>query len=130
MTMTRIYDLARDHELVEKVQRATLTTSDFGLVPEIALYGSEAWWQAIEDGRIQRHVLDGVVCDVFTSGESNWPQIEIDCDGQKSIWTRFGDPEVYAIGQRIRITYVVQRPKKSWTGSLFQNEVLSIEVET
>lgn len=130
MTMTRIYDLADDHELVEKVQSATLTTTDFGIVPEVALYGSQEWWQAINDGRIPQHVIDGVICDVFTSGESNWPQFEIDCNGHKTVWTRFGNPQLYEIGQRVKLAYVVQRPKKSWTGDPFQKEVLSIDVET
>jgi len=63
-----------------------LTTIDFGFVPEIALYGSRQWWQAMEDGRIPLHQIEGVVSDVFTSGESNWPQFEIDSNGAK----RFG----------------------------------------
>ena len=40
MTMTRVYDLAVDNELVAKVQRATLTTSDFGIIPEVAFRDS------------------------------------------------------------------------------------------
>ena len=129
MTMTRVYDLAVDNELVAKVQRATLTTSDFGIIPEVALYGSPEWWQAIEDGRIPPHVIEGEVCDVFTSGESNWPQFEIDSNGQKTVWTRFGNADSYSIGQRVRLRYVVQKAKKSWTGDPYQKEVLSIDIE-
>lgn len=129
MNMKRIYDLRDDHDLVAKVQSATLTTTDFGIIPEIALYGSQEWWQAIEDGRIPRHVIDGVITDVFTSGESNWPQFEIDCDGSRTVWTRFGDPQSYEIGKRVKLTYVVQKPKKSWTGDPYQKEVLSIDIE-
>ena len=130
MAMKRIYALADDHELVAHVQRATLTTTEFGIIPDIALYGSKEWWQAIEDGRIPQHVIDGVISDVFTSGETNWPQFEIDCSGSKTVWTRFGDPQSYEIGQRVKLAYVVQRPKKSWTGDPNQKEVLSIDVET
>ncbi|MCH7725028.1 MAG: hypothetical protein IH991_00905 [Planctomycetes bacterium] len=129
MSATRIYDLAEDHELIEKVQHATLTTTDFGLVPEVALYGSREWWRAIEDARIPLHTIEGVISDVFVSGESNWPQFEIDSNGHKTTWTRFGDSDAYQIGNRVRLTYVVQKPKKSWTGDPFQNEVLSIEIE-
>jgi hypothetical protein len=127
--MTRIYNLADDNELITKVQHATLTTEDFGNVPEIALYGTKDWWQAINDGRISRYVLDGVISDVFTSGESKWPQFEINCNGIKTVWTRFGNPELYEIGQRVKLVYVIQRPKKSWTGDPFQKEVLSIDIE-
>jgi hypothetical protein len=128
--MKRIYDLSNDHELVEKVQRATLTTTDFGIVPEIALYGSTEWWEAIEDGRIPKHAIDGVISDVFTSGDSNWPQFEIDCNGSKTVWTRCGDPLSYEVGQRVKLIYVVQKPRRSWTGDLYQKEVLSIDVES
>ena len=129
MVSTRLYDLANDHELIEKVQHATLTTQEFGLVPEVALYGSVEWWQAIEDGRIRLHRIEGVISDVFTSGESNWPQFEIDANGKKTVWTRFGNASEYHIGDRVRLAYVVQKPKKSWTGEPFQNEVLTIDVE-
>mgnify|MGYP003332744306 CR=1 FL=1 len=94
MNTMRIYDLADDHDLVSKVQRATLTTTDFGIIPEIALYGSQEWWQAIRDGRIPQHVIDGVISDVFTSGESNWPLFEIDCGGSKTVWTSGEDGEI------------------------------------
>ena len=129
MKMRRIYDLADDQDLIAKVQHATLTTRDFGVVPEVALYGSEEWWRAIGDGRIPSRVIDGVISDVFTSGESNWPQFEIDSNGSKTVWTRFGNPQLYEVGKRITLAYVVQRPKKSWTGDLYQNEVLAIDVE-
>lgn len=130
MAMTRIYDLAEDHELVARVQSATLNTTDFGIVPEVALYGSPAWWQAIDDGRIPKHVVEGVISDVFVSGESNWPQFEIDSHGTKSVWTRHGNPRLYEIGRHVKVTYVAQRPKKTWTGDTYQNEVLSIDAET
>jgi hypothetical protein len=129
MARTRLYSLADDHELIEKVQKATLTTQEFGIVPEVALYGSTEWWQAIEDGRIPVHRIEGVISDVFTSGESNWPQFEIDSNGEKTIWTRFGNVGAYHIGDRVSLSYVVQKPKKSWTGQPFQNEVITIEVE-
>lgn len=125
----KVYDLSDDDELVEKVQNATLNTTDFGLVPEIALYGSTEWWKAISHGRIKKHEIEGIITSVFSSGDSNWPQFEIDSNGKKTVWTRFGDHSLYEVGRRVRLEYVVQKPKKSWTGSPYQNEVLSISVE-
>ena len=124
-----VYDLSDDNELIAKVQNATLNTTDFGLVPEIALYGSTDWWEAISSGLIQKHEIDGVITRVFSSGDSNWPQFEVDANGEKSVWTRFGDQSLYEVGRRVKLEYVVQKPKKSWTGSPCQNEVLTISVE-
>lgn len=125
----KVYDLSEDDELIEKVQNATLNTNDFGLVPEIALYGSEEWWEAISSGLIQTHLVEGVITDVFSSGDSNWPQFEIDDNGRKTVWTRFGNQNLYEVGRRAKIEYVQQKPKKSWAGSPYQNEVLRICVE-
>ena len=124
-----VYDLSDDDELVAKVQNATLNTTDFGLVPEIALYGSKEWWEAISSGLIQKHEIDGIITSVFSSGDSNWPQFEVDANGKTSVWTRFGDHSLYEVGRRVKLEYVVQKPKKSWTGSLYQNEVLTISIE-
>ena len=125
----KVYDLSDDDELVEKVQNATLNTTDFGLVPEIALYGSAEWWRAISNGLIQKHEIEGVITSVFSSGDSNWPQFEVDSNGEKTVWTRFGDHGLYEVGRRVKLEYVVQTPKNSWTGSPYQNEILSISVE-
>ena len=125
----KVYDLSDDDELVAKVQNATLNTTDFGLVPEIALYGSTEWWEAISNGLIQKHEIEGEITRIFSSGDTNWPQFEVDGDGEKTVWTRFGDHRLYVIGRRVKLEYVVQKPKKSWTGRPHQNEVLTISVE-
>ena len=124
----KAYDLSDDDELVAKVQNATLNTTDFGLVPEIALFGSKEWWDAISSGLIQKHEIEGEITRVFVSGASSWPLFEIDSDGDVTIWTRFGDHNLYVVGRRVKLEYVVQKPKKSWTGSPYQNEVLTISI--
>jgi hypothetical protein len=126
----KVYDLSDDDELVANVQDATLNTKDFGLIPEIALYGSMLWWEAISTGLIQKHLIEGVIARVFTSGDGIWPQFEIDDHGKKTVWTRFGDQSLYEVGRNVKLEYVVQKPKKSWTGSPYQNEVLKICIES
>lgn len=125
----KVYDLSNDDELIGKVQNATLNTTDFGLVPEIALYGSTEWWEAISNGMIQKHKIEGIITSVFSSGDSNWPQFEVESNDEKTVWTRFGDHSLYEVGRRVKLEYVVQKPKKTWTGSPYQNEVLTISIE-
>jgi len=125
----KIYDLAQDKELVSKVQQATMQTKDYGLVPEVALYGSKDWWEAIEKGVIQKHEIVGTISRVYMSGHNDWPEFEIDSDGEKSSWTRVGSDDFYEVGRRIKLVYVVQKAKKSWTGSPYQKEVISVHVQ-
>ena len=124
----KVYDLSDDDELVAKVQDATLNSKDFGLIPEVALYGSDEWWEAIASGAISTYHVEGVITDVFTSGDSHWPQFEVDDGKEKTVWTRFGNQELYTVGRQVKVEYVQQKPKKSWTGSSYQNEVLRISV--
>jgi hypothetical protein len=124
-----VYDLATDEETIRLVQRATLTTKDFGLVPEVALYGSEDWWAAIADGRIPKHEARGTISRLFMSGHGDWPEFELNSDGTKTNWTRVGNQALYAEGKEAKIEYVMQKPRKKWLGNQEQKEVLRVLVK-
>lgn len=125
----KVYDLAEDQETIHLIQKATLTTEDFGLVPEIALFGSDEWWWAIQDGRIPHHELEGVITRVFMSGHGDWPEFEIEASGEKSRWTRLGPDALYRVGNGVRLEYVFQKARKHWLGSREQKQVLRIFVK-
>lgn len=124
-----VYDLAQDKELVSKVQKATLETKDYGIVPEVALFGSKDWWDAIRNGTIPKHKIVGVISRVYLSGHNDWPEFEIDSDGEITRWTRVGADNFYKVGHKVTLEYVVQKAKKSWTGSPYQNEVISVYIQ-
>ncbi len=125
----KVYDLAEDAETIALVQRATTKTEQFGLVPEIALFGSEKWWQAIEDGRIPMHDVTGVISRVFMTGHGDWPEFELDSGGEKTAWTRFGDPALYVEGKHARVRYVLQKPRMRPVSRAEHKIVLRIWVE-
>jgi hypothetical protein len=108
----KVYDLADDQETVSVIQRASLKTADFGFIPEIALFGSKEWWEAIKDGRIPRHEVKGVISRLYMSGHGDWPEFEIQSGRAYSQWTRLGDQGAYEIGKKIRLEFVLQLPKK------------------
>ncbi len=103
------YDLASDSSTIRSIQKATQTTEGFGIEPDVALFGSEEWWQAIEAGVIPRVTREGVISRLYMTGHNDWPEFEIDCDGRKSSWTQEGIAEHYRVGRRVKIEYVVQR---------------------
>jgi hypothetical protein len=122
----KVYDLAEDYETIRLIQRATLNTKEFGLEPEVALYGSDEWWQAVKDGRIPTHSVSGVISSVYMTGHGDWPEFEIDSGNEKSRWTRVGDQSQYGPGRRVKVEYVVQKRRTNVLGELRQKEVLRI----
>jgi len=126
----KVYDLAEDQETIRLVQQATLDTEDFGFVPEVALFGSDDWWQAIQDGRIPSHEINGVISRVFMSGHGDWPEFELETSGEKSRWTRLGPEELYRVGNEVKLEYVLQKAKKHWLDSREQKQVLRIFVKS
>jgi hypothetical protein len=123
------YDLRQDDETVKLVQHATLTTEGFGLEPEIALYGSEEWWNAVNEGRIPKQEALGVISRVYMSGHGDWPEFEMTCGDEKTQWTRFGDGSLYEVGKRVRVEYVLQKFRRPVMGQLEHKEVIRILVE-
>lgn len=109
------YDLATDSETIRLVQKASLGPAGFGLLPEVALFGTAPWWAAIERGEIQRIVVDGTISKLYLTGHGDWPEIEIVSNGTKSSWTRLGNAELYAEGTHVQVEYVVQKLRRGLT---------------
>jgi hypothetical protein len=127
--LVKLYDLRDDREKTRLVQKATLVTKDYGLVPEHGLFGSSEWWRAVGEGVIPVVTVDGIISRVFMSGHNDWPEFEIDDGREKSRWTREGNDEMYKVGRRVRLKYVLQKPKKQWLRDMKHNEeVLEIWV--
>ena len=122
------YDLATDQETISQVQRATLITKDFGLVPEVALYGSDEWWAAIRDGRIPKHEVTGSISRLYMTGHGDWPEFELDSNGTKTTWTRMGNQAVYAEGKEAKIEYVMQKLRRDLLNQGEYKEVLRVLV--
>jgi hypothetical protein len=126
----KAYDLADDQQTVEAVQRATLTTRDFGLVPEVALFGTPEWWKAVEDGRIPKVEVRGIISKLYMTGHGDWPEFEVDSEGSKTKWTRYGNQSLYQEGRGVRVEYVVQRAKKARLGKYESKRVLRVFIQT
>lgn len=124
------YDLAADHETISLVQRATLTTKDFGIVPEVALFGSNEWWAAISDGRIPKHEVSGRISRLFMTGHGDWPEFELDSNGNKTSWTRMGNQAAYAEGREAKVEYVLQKLRRDLLNQGEQKQVLRVLVRS
>jgi len=124
----KIYDLKQDHRKIGLIQKATLETKDYGLVPEYGLFGSPEWWLAIEKGLISIHTIEGIITRVYMSGHNDYPEFEIDDGQEKTCWTRDGKDEAYIVGKRVKLKYVFQKPKRAFGGKYPHEVVLEIWV--
>ncbi len=123
--MTKIYDLLDDKRTIKLIQDATLNTKDFGLKPEHGLFGSEEWWEAIENGTIPKKVLEGVISRVYMSGHNDFPEFEVSArDGSKTSWERQGYDKYYVVGKKIKMIYVVQKPKRPLRNQADRHKIL------
>jgi hypothetical protein len=113
----QVYGLARDREYIERIQKATVEASELALRTEHGLFGSAKWWAAIRDGTIPTQRLEGAIARVGRNAVSDWPEFEVESNGELSTWALEGDLSMYRAGKRVRIEYVTQRYQKPLPGS-------------
>lgn len=115
--MIPVYELRKDAEHVRKVQKATLTTEQYGIQPTHGLFGSDEWWQKIESGDLPKHTLRGTITRLAMGSMGDWPGFTMRTDdGAESSWQRFAHTTelcgLYAVGRCVELVYVVQRNRE------------------
>jgi hypothetical protein len=129
------YSLKDDPKHIAQVQKATLTTADFGIEPTDGLFGSPEWWDRIANGALPVHTLRGTITERFMGSMGDWPEIRVLSDaGEKSDWTREVNRKeqdaLYRVGRHIEIDYVLQKHRgKSSARNPEHKVVLEIRVE-
>lgn len=109
----RVYDVRNDESTMRATQDTTLNTQGgLALLNGLLCYSPE-WFKAVESGDIQSIIVDGVISRVFMSGHNDFPEFEIDADGQTSSWARcVSKPhlatgtDLYQAGSKVRLVYV------------------------
>lgn len=75
--MKTIYRLADDADRIARIQKATVSTTDFGIVETHGLLGSKEWWAKIASGELPRQTLSGTITKVYTGSMGYvrlWPK--------------------------------------------------------
>ena len=128
MPLTSVYRLRDDTGRVKSIQKTTLETADYGLMPEPAPLGSSDWWQAIDEGRLPLQTAQGTITRVFWGSMGDWPEFELTTpNGDVLGWTREGDITRYVEGLQIQVTYVVQSYKP--TAPILRDKPAKIVIE-
>ena len=108
------YRLEDDKRMIKILQEASLDKSDNGLkIENNLLIGSKNWFAAISTGIIEPTTVVGTICKVYMAGHNDYPEFEIDSNGEKTRWTRDGNEELYRTDKQVELTYVIQKFKKS-----------------
>lgn len=115
---------------IKDIQNASMDqTSKFGFKIEHGLVCSEEWWDAVEQGLIEKHIVDGVITRLYRTGHNDYPEFEIKSQEGTSSWPRCGNDEHYKIGAKVRVVFVWQKFKKPLEGGELTKFLLSIEVQ-
>jgi hypothetical protein len=135
MAWRTIYDLRRDTRRIASVQQTSLEGPKSGLKPEPALFGSDEWWGAIDEGSLPVLVASGTITRVYMTGHNDFPQFDLETDAGVTLsLEQMGDERAYKPGQHIRVSAVIQHVKDDkWMRKLKMDrdvkQVITIEVE-
>ncbi len=115
------------------MQKATLSTTDFGIRQTHGLFGSKEWWAKIAAGDLQRHTLRGVISKVYMGSMRDWPEFRIKTeDGKEEAFTRECSrreaADEYQEGRSVEIDFVWQKHKTALLGTTNTKVILEIRI--
>jgi hypothetical protein len=132
--MRTVYRLRDDLEHIAQVQRATLTTEEFGIEPTNGLFGSTEWWSQIASGLLPTHTASGTIHRLYMGSMGDWPEFElVASDRTKSQWTRYASSvdqsSLYQVGRAVEVDYVLQRFRpKAWNPNEETKVVIEVRI--
>ena len=127
------YRLKDDAKHIAQVQKATLTTDEFGIEPTDGLFGSPEWWNRISGGALPLHTHKGTITERYMGSMGDWPMIRVLSDaGEKSDWTREVNRKeqdaLYRVGRRIEIDYVLQQHRGKFRARNPEHRKIVLEI--
>ena len=132
MKFVLMYDLQKEEKYIQDVQKATLHTENYGvLVENNLLFGTKEWFEAIRVGKVKIFKIDGVITNTRWIGQNNdTEEFEItnNLNSEKDWWNTRGKSSFYKIGKRVKLSYIMTKPKKPdpfYSGK----QLLTLEVE-
>ena len=120
----RVYDVRQDVGTIKATQRTTRETDGGLALADGLLCYSDEWFHAVEFGQLPSTTLNGVITRVFMSGHNDYPEFELEANGEKTRWTRSvsgsyvgnGD-KLFEVGRTVRLKYVEHPWKPGQPGS-------------
>jgi hypothetical protein len=119
-----VYDVRQDLGTIKASQRTTRETDGGLALANGLLCYSDEWFRAVEIGQLPSTTLNGVITGSFMSGHNDYPEFELEANGEKTRWTRSvsgvyvgnGD-KLFEPGRNVRLKYVEHPWKPGQPGS-------------
>jgi hypothetical protein len=114
MNLKQIYNLKDDSKRIRMVQEVSLDKNSYAgyKTENELLFGTEEWFNEVENGIIPKQIIKGFISRVYMSGHNDYPEFEIENDeGKKTTWQREGTDDAYKVGKRVELIYVEQKYK-------------------
>jgi hypothetical protein len=114
---------------MERVQKATLNTKQFGIEPTHGLFGSDEWWKNVSSGELPVLTCNGVITRRYLGSMNDWPEFTMRSEsGEEISWNRYGhsgeDDRHYQVGRCIEIDYVLQQFRRKASGPSGEHKVV------
>jgi hypothetical protein len=134
----KVYDLRDDERLGRRIRGTS--HGPIRIRYEHGETGSAAWWDAIASGQLTQHTIEGRIVGTFGSGlpGSDWPEFEIESGDSRTQWGRYVSAgaadsrerrkamDMYQVGRRVRLRYVLQPIDPPLPGKAFIQTVLEV----
>lgn len=107
----KVYELAEDTELVAAYRKAT-EGGEYGFIPQVAVFGTDEWWRAVESGEIPTQELSGPIAHPRAEGDC----VAFQLKGGLDLWTPRGAVADFRDGATARIEFVEQKLRQEQFG--------------
>ncbi len=108
--MNVLYNLRNDFKTIQHLQNGMKSNDKIvGLKNTNGLFGSDKWWSAIENSKLQIHTLRGTILNTWPGHHGDYPEFEVvDEAGEHSKWGMESLDLHNEIGLVVEIDYVIQ----------------------
>jgi hypothetical protein len=134
----QVYDLREDDRFWRQTTGAA--RGAIRITDEHGETGSAAWWDAIASGQLAQHTIEGRIVGLFGTGlpGSDWPEFEIESSGSRTQWSQYASVgaadsrerrqaiDLYQVGRRVRLRYVLEPIEPPLPGKAFVKTVLEL----
>lgn len=126
--LRKIYDLREDSQRMQLMQKRAASGAAFSPRDPIPI-GTDDWWNAIETGQIELHVVEGRIEAVYMSGHNDFPSFSVKSQEVITTWPRVGNDAEYQPGRLCRIEYVERAYERQNPQLPFLHTVLRVWIE-
>lgn len=107
-----VYDIRRDHKLLEQIRNASLSTGFFGAAMDNGIVGSAEWWSAVDSGKVRIELFIGTILRVDGGPMRDTPTVRIQGEYELKSWVAWEGFEESLIDKCVEIRFARVPPKQ------------------